>query len=386
MKLLHRYIFSSVATATLSGMALFTFVLVTANAMRDVLERLASGQLDAITAFRMMALLLPFTLSYAAPMGLLVAILLVLGRMSARNEIVALKSAGVSIWRISSPILLIAMLGSGLCMYVNNVYAPIARTQYRQMLSGIVHEEPLRFIVPGRFVRDFPGYVIYVGEREGERLGNVWLWVLGPDRELRQFLRAKEGTISYDLDKNSLILSVYQATGQFRSAAGVEDLGQVSVEAEFAHTSFAMSLDKLLPARRAEAQPAKLSNMSLEQLLEARATAARRMAEAADAAEGNAALVEHTRTGYYISRNFAFAYSVLSLAMLGIPLGIRVGRQETYANMALALALSMAYFLLVFMAGWAERTPSAYPQLLVWGPNILFMGLALLLMRRSNKH
>lgn len=387
VKLLHRYIFSSVATAAASGVLMFAFVLVTANAMKDILERLASGQIGLDMAARLLLLLVPFTMSYAAPMGILVGILVVLGRLSSRSEVVAMKSAGISIWRISAPILLIAMMGTGVCFYVNNYFGPQCRTEYKSLLAGTIRNEPLSFIVPGRFIRDFPGYVFYVGERDGERLGNVWLWVLGPDKELRQFIQAREGCISFDEAENALVLSVEKATGQFRSDAVAGDLSQVAIEGELARTSFAMSLDKLLPEGNGKARPKKIADMSLPQLLEARAEA---LSEVEQAGEGTK-LKEQARNlfakySYHVNRNFAFAYSVIALAMLGIPLGIKVGRQETYANMAVALALSMLYFFMMIMVGWADRVASAYPQVLVWIPNLLFQTLGLFLMHRANRH
>ncbi|MFA5256616.1 MAG: LptF/LptG family permease [Opitutales bacterium] len=387
MKLLHRYIFGSVGSAALFGAGLFAFVLVAANAVKDVVERVASGQLTLPVAAHMVALLVPFTLSFAAPMGLLVGILVVLGRMSARNEIVALKSAGLSLWRISCSIVVLSLIGAGICAYVNNYYAPMARAQYRELLSGIVHEAPLRFIVPGRFVRDFPGYVIYAGERDGERLGNVWIWVLGPDRQVRQFLQARRGSISYDAAKNTLILDVAQATGESRGSSSADDMGEVRPQIVLDRASFALPMDRLMSSQSVQTRPQKLSNMSLPQLVEVRDEAGLGMGSAAPGSvEFRQAEVARTRASFYISRNFAFAFSAVALAMLGIPLGIQVGRQETYANMAIALALGLLYFMFVFMAGWAERTPEAYPQFMVWLPNVGFIALGVGLMIRANRH
>ena len=159
----------------LFGAGLFSFVLITANVVHDVIEKIASGQLSYATAARMIVLLVPFTMSFAAPMGLLIGILVVLGRMSARNEIVAMKSAGISLWRMSASIFALAMIVVSVCAVFNNWYAPVARAQYKQILSQLVQEAPLRFIVPGKFVRDFPDYVIYVGGRDGSKLSNIWI-------------------------------------------------------------------------------------------------------------------------------------------------------------------------------------------------------------------
>jgi lipopolysaccharide export system permease protein len=384
VKIIHRYIFLSVGSAAAAGAALFIFVLVAANAVRDVIERVASGQLTLTMAGEMVALLVPFTLSFAAPMGLLIGILVVLGRMSAQNEVTALRSAGLSLWRMGAAIYLLAVIAAGGCAFINNYYAPVARTQYRTMLADLVHEAPLRFIVPGRFVRDFPGYVIYAGERRDQELTNVWIWVLGRDRTVEKFLQARRGSITYDADRNLLLLDVYEATGESRSAANAEDLSRARPVAVIAHASFALPMDRLMSAQKAEGVK-KFSNMSLAELMKARRDARNAQWDAEyGSGAWSEARVQATRAEFTISRNFAFAFSSLALAFVGIPLGIKVGRKETYANMAVALALGMLYFFLTFLAGWAEKTPQAFPQLLVWLPNVAFFITGLLLMRRSN--
>ncbi len=384
MKIIHRYIFFSVGSAAAAGAALFIFVLVAANAVRDVIERVASGQLTLTMAGEMVALLVPFTLSFAAPMGLLIGILVVLGKMSAQNEVTALRSAGVSLWRMGVAIYVLALVAAGGCAFINNYYAPLARTQYRAMLADLVHEAPLRFIVPGRFVRDFPGYVIYAGERRDQELSNVWIWVLGKDRSVEKFLQARRGSITYDADRNLLLLDVYEATGESRTGENADDLSRARPVAVIAHASFALPMGRLMSAQKAETQK-KFSNMSLRELLKTRWDAEEVLWDADyGSEEWREARVQKTRADFTISRNFAFAFSSLALAFVGIPLGIKVGRKETYANMAVALALGMLYFFLTFLAGWAEKTPQAYPQLLVWLPNIGFFVAGLLLMRRSN--
>ena len=387
VKLLHRYIFCSVGAAALAGMGLFAFVLVTASAVKDVIERIASGQLSVDVALQMIALLIPFTLSFAAPMGLLIGILVVLGRMSAQNEIVAIKSAGISLWRISLSIVALGLIGVGSCAYINNYYAPIARTHYLKMLSDIVHDAPLRFIVPGRFVKDFPGYVLYVGERDGGKLHNVWVWVTGPDGKVLKFLQARRGNITYDPVKNALIMDVYDATGESRSAASPDDVSVMTPQAVLDHALFILPMGKLMAADTTNVVPQKMSNMSMDELLVARREAGRRLDAAKPGSrDWNEARMTRTRASYYISRNFSFAYSALALAMIAIPLGIRVGRQETYANMAVAVALGMTYFFLVSVIGMLERVPAAHPEILIWAPNVAFQILAFVLMIRANRH
>jgi lipopolysaccharide export system permease protein len=111
MNRLQRYLFSSVLITAAWAVGVFAFVLLAGNVVKDLIGALAAGQISFETFFRLTAMLVPFVVSYALPMGILTGVLLVLGRMSAQQEITAMRAAGLGIVRISSPIFLVAVLG-----------------------------------------------------------------------------------------------------------------------------------------------------------------------------------------------------------------------------------------------------------------------------------
>src|SRR5690606_10503864 len=126
VRLLHRYIFRQVLVACLLSLALFVFVLVAGNAIRQIVGLVAGGRLSIGEFLYFIGLLVPGVAAYALPLGLLTGILLVLGRLSAQSEIQAMKAAGISLYTIASPILLIAMLGSAFSLWVTFHHGPRA--------------------------------------------------------------------------------------------------------------------------------------------------------------------------------------------------------------------------------------------------------------------
>ena len=176
MNLLDRYIFRSVLLTCLGAVALFAFVLMLGNAIRDLLGYLLRGQLSLQTTGELILLLIPFVVSYALPMGILTGVLLVLGRISADSEVTAMRANGISLLRIARPVILLGVLGCAATLYVNFRSMPWARVEYDRRLTEYVRADPARFIVPKTFIRDFPGYVIYVGDKQGTVLRDFWLW------------------------------------------------------------------------------------------------------------------------------------------------------------------------------------------------------------------
>ena len=76
---------------------------------------------------------------------------------------------------------------------------------------------------------------------------------------------------------------------------------------------------------------------------------------------------------------------MIALCLIALPLGIKISRSETYANLAIALALAMTYYVLFIMAMWLEKNPAIRPDLWLWLPNILFLSAGLWALRRANR-
>jgi lipopolysaccharide export system permease protein len=83
--------------------------------------------------------------------------------------------------------------------------------------------------------------------------------------------------------------------------------------------------------------------------------------------------------------HLAGAFSVFSLALLAVPLAVRVGRSETFVNAAVALGVALTYYLLTSMAAYV-KDPDFRPDLLIWIPNLIVIGLAWTLLRRASRH
>src|ERR1022692_5283491 len=86
-----------------------------------------------------------------------------------------------------------------------------------------------------------------------------------------------------------------------------------------------------------------------------------------------------------IQDKFSMALAIFTFAFIGIPLGIKVSRSETSANLGIAVLLALGYYFLTVMVGWLDQHPEYRPDLLLWPPNILFFALGLWLLRRLDR-
>jgi len=378
VNLLHRYIFKQVVVATAFAVAVFVFVLVLGNVMREVLDLLASGRLDLITFLELLVLLIPGVVPYALPLGLLTAVLLVVGRLCAQREYTAMRSAGLSLWTLAAPVLLAACLGVLLCLFINFEYAPTADRAFKSALVNLARNDPLRLFQAGRDVREFPGYVINIGEQgAGGDLSDIWVWVLDEHGNAKQFVRARHGKIDYDHATDHLIITLHAASGlEYKSAdpSNMADVAPSGVRSD--DFKIELRMDKLIGP---VAAPFKLSLLTLGELLRQRDLNPPNIDNPTPKQKAQWRMDVQMQ----IQRDFAAAFSVVALALFGLPLALRVGRSENFVNLALALGLALGYYFLLFSLTLLRVHPEMRPDLLLWIPNILFESLGIFLLCRS---
>ncbi len=371
MKLLHRHILWNVLATCAVAVGLFAFVLILGNALKDLLSLALAGQLEPEAVVRLLLLLVPYVAAYALPMGVLTGVLLVLGRMSAQHEITAMRAAGLSLGFIARPILLLGVLGVLLSLSINFYYMPVARAAYRQTLVDSLRKDPLNLIVPRTFVRDFldSKVMIWVGEKEGTVLRDVWIWRLDDAKRVQTFARAQSGRVDYDEAENKFVLTLSRVSAETRDDKDPENFSEPLNTAVFEEVPIELKLDQLFgrPSPRK-----RLGDMTLGQLVAERQQLG---GEGQENARLQVSIAMHEKA--------SSAFAVLAFAVLGIPLGIRVSRQETSANLGVALGLVLVYYFLNVIASWLEGYPAFHPDLLLWLPTVLFLGLGAWLFRRS---
>ena len=195
-----------------------------------------------------------------------------------------------------------------------------------------------------------------------------------------QLIRAQSGHLDYDSEANDLVVSLQKAQVEYRDGKDPEDFTEpLLVGSSGLSRPIRLSLDRMF-SRSGVRQ--KLPWMTYAEL---RAEQARLAAQEVPAAAAQQHARDQMKVTLTIQEKFNTALAVLSFALLAIPLGIKVSRRETSANLGVAVLLALGYYFLTTAVSWIDRHPEYRPDLLMWLPNAIFLTLGLRLFSRIEK-
>jgi lipopolysaccharide export system permease protein len=84
-----------------------------------------------------------------------------------------------------------------------------------------------------------------------------------------------------------------------------------------------------------------------------------------------------------VNKRYSFSLACLTFAFIGIPLGVTAQRRETSIGFAFSLGIAALYFLFIIVADTVKDKD--YAQYLMWLPNLVFMGLGIVLFVRLGR-
>jgi lipopolysaccharide export system permease protein len=363
LKLLHQYILRQFLFYGVLSVTFLAAVLVAGNVMKEMMDLLASGKLSLGNCALLMVMLLPPMVSHALPFSFVAATLLTFGGIAADREWIALRSSGISPLKIFSSVLLLASGGVLLSLAVNFHYAPQAISAVKNKIQDIIREKPLRFIRAKTFIRDFPGYILFVGDIEGEQLNDFHIWELDERENVSSYIHAERGTCTYDGSKRALVLTLGRGIAEKQLGEG-----KVAPLVSFEQLSLDLQWETIF---RAMVRPKKIRHMTLREML-----ALRR--ESIENGDGKT----HMEVQVEMQMKSAMAFALLALVLVAIPLSLRLKRREASLNVAMAALICVVYYFLMMILSFLETKPHIRPDLILWIPNILLQILGIYLCRK----
>lgn len=117
-------------------------------------------------------------ITYALPISILISSIMTFGNLGESFELVAIKSAGISLLRFMRPLLLTSVVIGVFAFLISNYILPVANLKFTTMLYDIRVAKPAFDIKEGIFYDKIPGYAIKVGKKDadGATIRNVIIY------------------------------------------------------------------------------------------------------------------------------------------------------------------------------------------------------------------
>jgi lipopolysaccharide export system permease protein len=124
------------------------------------IDDLVGKGLDFPTIIKLVGLVTLFWIPTALPLSLLFSSIMTFGNLGETFELIAIKSSGIPLLRFMRPLLIFALLVTGLAFLFTNNIIPVTQKKLSALKYDIIVAKPAFDIKEGVFYDKFDGYVI----------------------------------------------------------------------------------------------------------------------------------------------------------------------------------------------------------------------------------
>ena len=383
MKIIERYVFGAFLSSFVLAFLVLSFVL-TIGLLVQIIGYIMDGvPMSLVGEFCMVSL--PETLQWSMPLALLVSSILVFSRMSADSEISAMRACGINLLTVMKWPLVFGLACTLLGFWVNNEIVPRGHEIRRTLKTKVSVRTGLSLLEPGRIIEDFPKVKLYFDHKEGNWLHDlVVLDYSNP--KFDRVITANKALVTQrgaDIDFELYQMTVDPVDEKHRTMARanrfVYTMKDVIKESTYEKRPkdfrFLEMLRQIRALESGKGKEAKFAHVDLWTVKDERM---RRYIEGLRDEAPRELSVHKVE----LNKRFVFAMASLCFVLIGIPLGIRSQRKESSIGMAISLAVSLGYYVVVILMLSCEEAYAIHPEFLIWIPVAVCFALAARLIRR----
>ena len=363
--IINRYIFREMTLPCVLGVVFFSFVFLMAE-MLKITDLIVNYGVGLLTVVMMLIYSMPYFLVFVIPMSTMMAVLLTFLRLSADNEIIALKTGGLHIYRLLPSVLLFCAISCGLTLIMTVYGLPWGKTSINKLSLEIISANLDIGLKERTFNDSFNGVMLYVNNVDEKN--NTLIDVFIEDKRTRD-------TVSTVVASRGKLFSKPGAmVYHLRLYKGI--INQVGLEARTANTINFDTYDLTLDLKKAAANLSSRRHrreLSLSRL--------RQDIKRAPQKDGN-----YYKLLLAFHKKFSIPFACFALGILAIPLGIKSKSAKRSTGLVLGLLLFLMYYLLLSVGVVWGETGDYPPVVGMWLPNFVMGALGVyLLVKTANE-
>lgn len=361
--IVNRYIFFELIPPFVMNVVFFMFVFL----MRQILEitnMIVNYQVSIIAFFLMLIYSMPYFLVYIIPMSVMMSVLLTFLRMSGDSEIVALKAAGVNLYRLLPAVLGFALIGLLITALMAIYGMPWGRSSYEDLMLNVVRSNFNVGLKARHFNDSFAGVTFYVNDIDykSRQLHQVFI---EDNRKsgVSSTVVAPKGYLFGGNDPYTFVLRLYNGL-----------INQVQLDKRSAHAirfdTYDIRLDLKSAVGDDKTRTKDEKEMGLSELLDA-------IDNAGEKDKRYYSLLME------LHRKFSIPFACIALAVLAVPLGIQSVSARRSAGLGVGLICFLIYYLLLSAGTVFGETGAVSPLIGMWAPNIIMGAFGIYLFTKA---
>ena len=361
---IYRYIFREMIPPFGINLVFFTFIFLMTRII-EIMNLVVNHGVSLLAVGWMMLYMMPFFLEFIIPMSVMMSVLLTFLRLSSDNEILALKSGGISIYQLLPPVMVFCIIGSFLTAFMALYGLPWGRMAIKNLTVQVASGNVDIGIKERTFIDRFKDVILYINKVDSrtKTLSDIFIEDQRGQNAIITVV-APRGQMESDPETRQFLLRLYDGV-----------INQVDINSRAVNTVKFTTYDIHLDLRRAMAAVhAGLKHPEEMSLSEIRETL-------------NTATQKDSR--YYLTllefhKKFSLPAACIALGLLAVPLGI----QSRSSRRSFGISLGIFFFLIYYImlsAGWVFGEAGKYPPVIgMWAPNIVTAGFGVILLFRAN--
>ncbi|MFH1519645.1 MAG: LptF/LptG family permease [Candidatus Omnitrophota bacterium] len=354
MKIIRNYIIKDFLSVFIFSFLILSMVMLMGNMMK-ISDMVVRKGVNIIDALKILSFFIPYLLGFTIPLAFLLGVLLVMGRLIADNEIVAIRIAGISLFKLLNIFLILGFIFSLLLFILNDRVIPDFHYRYRSEIKNIYSKNISALIEPGVFLEHFDNYILYVTDKNENKLKNIFIYEIDQKQKSTKVTFAKNGEFIVEGD----ILKIKLEDG-FRD----ETLSKEKLE--LYRLNFKIFFMDIPIQKQEKVQVSKKpSDMRLEEL--------RRKISLLNAPE--------LRGEFH--KRISFSFACLAFIILGFGISLVVKHREKTMNFGIAFLTAGVYYLLFILGETLLEYRFIAPSLGMWLPNIIVVSLGVYLIFKN---
>jgi lipopolysaccharide export system permease protein len=363
--IINKYIFRELLSPFVISLFFLTFVFLMTR-IPEITNMVMNYNADILSIVFMIVYTLPRFLEFTIPMSVMISVLLIFMRMSGDNEIVALKGAGVSLYKLLPPVLVFCLSGVLLCMWITVFGVSWGKLSIKKKSIELARSSIDAALQERQFNSELKGIMIYVShvDMKTKSLKDIFI----EDRRTK-------GMVSISLaPEGRLIRFDEEDVYTIRLLDGV--INQVSMVDKSVNNiqfgEYDINIDLNIMNKGNKKISKDLDEISITDLIRF-------------IRSGNKNKQHLSEAIMELHEKFSIPFACLSLGILAFPLGVQAASLRQSSGFGLGVSFFLLYyFLLAF--GWSAGETGAFPPVLgMWLPNFIMGAIGIFFLVRNAK-